>query len=52
MSPDTALSAIVGFLGALAIARLVIGLLPDLTPSFMPTSQLISASPLENHHEH
>jgi sigma-E factor negative regulatory protein RseC len=44
----TALGAIVGFLGALAIARLVIGLVPGL----LPVPQLISALPLENHHEH
>lgn len=44
----TALGAIVGFLGALAIARLVIGLIPGL----MPAPQLITTSPLEQHHEH
>lgn len=44
----TALGAIVGFLAALIIARLGIGLIPGL----LPTPQLISAFPLENHHEH
>lgn len=44
----TALGAIVGFLGALAIARLVIGLIPGL----LPAPQLITASPLEKNHEH
>ncbi len=44
----TALGAMVGFLGALVIARLAISLIPSL----LPTPQLISASPLENHHEH
>ena len=44
----TAVGAIVGFLGALAIARLVIGLIPGL----MPAPQLITTSPLEQHHEH
>ena len=44
----TALGAMVGFLGALVIARLAISLIPGL----LPTPQLISASPLENHHEH
>lgn len=44
----TALGAMVGFLSALVIARLAISLKPGL----LPTPQLISASPLENHHEH
>jgi sigma-E factor negative regulatory protein RseC len=44
----TAFGAIVGFLGALAIARLVIGLIPGL----LPAPQLITASPLEKHHEY
>jgi len=44
----TALGAIAGFLGALAIARVAIGLLPGL----IPAPQLISAFPLEKHHEH
>lgn len=44
----TALGAIVGFLAALAIARAVIGLVPGL----LPVPRLISALPLENHHEH
>jgi sigma-E factor negative regulatory protein RseC len=49
----TALGAIAGFLGALALARLVIGFLPGL----MPAPQLISPqslsplSPQEPHHE-
>lgn len=44
----TALGASIGFLGALIIARLVIGLIPGL----MPAPQLITASPQEKHHEH
>lgn len=44
----TALGASIGFLGALAIARLIIGLIPGL----MPAPQLITAFPLEKHHEH
>jgi sigma-E factor negative regulatory protein RseC len=44
----TALGAIVGFLGALAIARVVIGLIPGL----LPAPQLITASPLEKHHDY
>lgn len=43
----TALGAIAGFLGALTIARVVIGLVPGL----MPAPQLISALPLEKHHD-
>jgi len=43
----TALGAIGGFLGALAIARLAIGLLPGL----LPAPQLLPVSHLENHHE-
>lgn len=43
----TALGAIAGFLGALTIARVAIGLLPGL----MPAPQLISALPLEKHHD-
>ena len=44
----TALGASIGFLGALVIARLVLGLIPGL----MPAPQLITASPQEKHHEH
>lgn len=44
----TALGAIVGFLGALAIARIAIGLIPGL----LPAPQLITASPLEKHHDY
>jgi len=44
----TALGASIGFLGALVIARLIIGVIPGL----MPAPQLITASPQEKHHEH
>ena len=49
----TALGAMAGFLGALAIARIAIGLVPDL----MPAPRLITSSPHSNlsqqefHHE-
>jgi sigma-E factor negative regulatory protein RseC len=44
----TALGASVGFLGALVIARQIIGLIPGV----MPAPQLIAASPQEKHHEY
>jgi sigma-E factor negative regulatory protein RseC len=43
----TALGAIAGFLLALTIARIAIGLVPGL----MPAPQLISTFPLEKHHD-
>ncbi|HEX6736021.1 MAG TPA: SoxR reducing system RseC family protein, partial [Azonexus sp.] len=45
----TALGAMVGFLGALAVARLVIGLLPGLVPAprLIPLSSPSSAFPKE-----
>ena len=43
----TALGAIAGFLAALTIARIAIGLVPGL----MPAPQLITTFPLEKHHD-
>ncbi len=49
----TALGAIAGFLGALSIARLLIGLLPGLmpTPQLIPISQQANAFPKEQYHD-
>lgn len=49
----TALGAIAGFLGALAIARVVIGLLPGLMPApqLIPVSNQSHVSQQEFHHE-
>ncbi|MDP3539946.1 MAG: SoxR reducing system RseC family protein [Azonexus sp.] len=49
----TALGAIVGFLGALAIARVVIGLVPGLMPApqLIPLSSHSNVSQQEFHHD-
>lgn len=49
----TALGAIVGFLGALAIARLVIGLVPGLMPSpqLIPMQNQSNPFPKEHYHD-
>ncbi|WP_295007918.1 SoxR reducing system RseC family protein [uncultured Dechloromonas sp.] len=49
----TALGAIVGFLGALAIARIAIGLVPGLLPAprLIPISNQSTAFPKEHHHD-
>ena len=50
----TALGAVLGFIGALAIARLVIGLMPGLmpVPQLIPLSSQTQVSQQEFHHEH
>ncbi len=50
----TALGAVLGFVGALAIARLVIGLMPGLmpVPQLVPLSSQTQISQQEFHHEH
>ncbi len=49
----TALGAIAGFLGALAIARVAVGLLPGLMPApqLIPLASRSQLSPQESHHE-
>ncbi|MBK7900418.1 MAG: SoxR reducing system RseC family protein [Azonexus sp.] len=49
----TALGAIAGFLGALAIARVVVGLLPGLMPApqLIPLASHSQFIPQESHHE-
>ncbi len=50
----TALGAIVGFVAALIIARVAIGLVPRLMPApqLLPLSRSSQVSPQEFHHEH
>lgn len=49
----TALGAIAGFLGALALARLLIGLIPGLLPApqLIPVSQQSNVFPKEQYHD-
>lgn len=49
----TALGAIIGFLGALAVARIAIGLVPGLmpTPQLLPISNQSTAFPKEHYHD-
>ncbi|HLO63309.1 MAG TPA: SoxR reducing system RseC family protein [Azonexus sp.] len=49
----TALGAIVGFLGALAVARVVIGLVPGLMPApqLIPNSNRSTPFPKEHYHD-
>ena len=50
----TALGAMLGFIGALAIARVAVGLIPGLMPApqLLPLSRSSQVSPQEFHHEH
>jgi sigma-E factor negative regulatory protein RseC len=50
----TALGAMLGFIGALAIARVAVGLVPGLMPApqLLPLSRSSIVSPQELHHEH
>jgi sigma-E factor negative regulatory protein RseC len=50
----TALGAMLGFIGALVIARVAVGLIPGLLPApqLLPLSHSSPVSPQEFHHEH